>query len=191
MKRKPYLLFLLILLFLFQLYVPASIIFKNERVYISGTTYKIELAPIDPNDPFRGKYINLSFRQNTAKIPAHFSAREGSSIFVIMKPGKNGFLEIDSLSENHVQTLDPRICISARISYFSEEGSGKEAHIIYPFARFYVEESEAADAEERYRAAAMDSTKLSYGLLNVYNENAVLKEVIINGESLTQSLPRK
>ncbi len=35
-----------------QLYVPASMIFRNERVIREGTAFKFKTAPIDPNDPF-------------------------------------------------------------------------------------------------------------------------------------------
>ena len=57
-----------ILMVLAQLYVPASMIFQKERVITQGTAYKFRTAPIDPNDPFRGKYITLSFNETGVKV---------------------------------------------------------------------------------------------------------------------------
>src|SRR6478609_11913095 len=101
MKAKPYIPILFILLVLFQLYVPASIVFNKERIYFAGTTYKMQLAPIDPNDPFRGKYIILSFRENTANLPKTGNYSQGQDVYVCMKPDKNDFLQIDSISAEY------------------------------------------------------------------------------------------
>ena len=100
MKVKALLPILFLLLVLLQLYVPASVVFNQERVLFSGTSYKMQLAPIDPNDPFRGKYIILSYRENLARLPKQGSFESGSTVYVVMKPvGFHTF-------ENHKHTND-------------------------------------------------------------------------------------
>lgn len=51
-----------------QLVVPASMIYNAEAIIAKGTEYKFITTPIDPTDPFRGKYITLSYRENRFQI---------------------------------------------------------------------------------------------------------------------------
>jgi len=44
-----------------QLYFPAKIVYDNTMVLNQGTIWKFQCEPVDPNDPFRGKYITLRF----------------------------------------------------------------------------------------------------------------------------------
>src|SRR5688572_30729009 len=150
MKSKSLLPILFLLLVVFQLYVPASVVFNQERIHISGTKFKMQLAPIDPNDPFRGKYIILSFKENTVRLPKQGNYASGNDVYVIMKPGQNDFLNIESISHDFQAVTLPRACIKAEIRSITEVDGYKEAQLIYPFTRFYVEESKAAEIEERY-----------------------------------------
>ena len=50
-----------ILLVLVQLFVPANMILEQEDILKNGTPYKFKTAPIDPYDPFRGKYVWLGY----------------------------------------------------------------------------------------------------------------------------------
>lgn len=185
MRTKTILPVLFILLALFQLYIPANMVFNQERVFMYGSAYKMQLAPIDPNDPFRGKYILLSFKENIATIPANDQFKEGGDAYVVMKPGKNDFLKIDNVVPAFIQVKAPMVCIKASIRSITKKPGGQnEVFLDYPFTRFYVEESKASDVEERYLKAAADTNSLSYGLVFVYNERVVVKDIIINGESL-------
>ena len=191
MKMKTFLPIIFIILVLFQIYIPANIVFNQERVYYFGTTYKMQLAPIDPNDPFRGKYIILSFKENMATIPQASKFKAGTIVYVHMKPGKNDFLEIDSISPEFKQLVSPAVCIKATIRAINESNGYKEAQLDYHFTRFYLEESRASAAEERYLKAVSDTNSRSYGLISVYNENVVVKDVIIDGEALMTGIREK
>ena len=61
MNKKILLISAFVLVVLVQLYVPAKMIWGREEVLNTGTEYKFRTAPIDPNDVFRGKYINLNY----------------------------------------------------------------------------------------------------------------------------------
>ena len=47
-----------------QLYVPASMILGRENTIKAGKEFQFRVAPIDPNDPLRGKYIRLDYEDN-------------------------------------------------------------------------------------------------------------------------------
>ncbi|HSB93224.1 MAG TPA: GDYXXLXY domain-containing protein, partial [Flavitalea sp.] len=130
---KPFLPILFLLVIIVQLCVPASVVFNQERIHLSGTTHKMQLAPIDPNDPFRGKYIILSFRENIARIPKDSSFKKGEPVFVLMTPGKNDFLKIEMISHGFQQVTSPSVCIPATIGSIMEADGYKEARLVYPF----------------------------------------------------------
>lgn len=69
MNKKKILLLSFFLVAVVQLYVPSKMIWDREEVLRTGTEYKFRTAPIDPTDPFRGKYITLRFDDNTVDIP--------------------------------------------------------------------------------------------------------------------------
>ena len=191
MKLQSLLPILFLLLMIFQLYVPASVVFKQERIHISGTKFKMQLAPIDPNDPFRGKYIILSFKENTVRLPKQGKYRSGDDVYVIMKPGQNDFLKIESISNDFQSVTLPATCIKAKIRSIMEVDGYKEAQLVYPFTRFYVEESRAAEIEKRYLEAVADSNTVSYGIVSVYNESVAVDDVVINGQSLMADPAKK
>ena len=68
MNRKTILWVAFIVVALVQLYVPAQMIWESEGVIAAGTAYKFNTAPVDPKDPFRGKYITLNYSDNSIKI---------------------------------------------------------------------------------------------------------------------------
>lgn len=60
---------LLIVLFAIQLAIPGYMIFEQNQILTEGTAYKFKTRPIDPYDPFRGRYVTLAFDANQDVIP--------------------------------------------------------------------------------------------------------------------------
>lgn len=48
-----------------QIFVPTKMIFDQEHVISTGNVYKFKIRPIDPSDPFKGKYIHLNHDINS------------------------------------------------------------------------------------------------------------------------------
>ncbi|MBD3630845.1 GDYXXLXY domain-containing protein [Cyclobacterium sp.] len=59
MANKKIVLPVFVLIALLQLYLPAKMILDREDILHKGKEYKFKTQPIDPNDPFRGKFIAL------------------------------------------------------------------------------------------------------------------------------------
>ena len=68
MKNKNIIIILFLLVALAQLFVPAQMIYNQEDILDTGKLVKFQCEPIDPNDPFRGKYITLNFKENRIKV---------------------------------------------------------------------------------------------------------------------------
>ncbi|MGE5394290.1 MAG: GDYXXLXY domain-containing protein [Candidatus Saccharibacteria bacterium] len=181
MSSKKVLLIAFILVVMAQLYIPAKMILDNEKVLEVGTLFKFRTAPVDPNDPFRGKYIALTFKENSVDINDNEQWAMGETIYVSLQVEDNGFAKIESVSKQ--MPLGHPDVIKAKVRYVREDVPRKVI-IDYPFNRFYMEESKAAEAEKTYRQLIADTTRVTYALVSVKEGEAVLKDVQIDGVSI-------
>lgn len=173
-----------ILLALVQLYVPASMILAQEKILKYGKEYKFKTAPIDPNDPFRGKYITLNYEDNTIKIPKESNWERGEVLYAVLKTDDDGFAKIQSVSKER-PTGNPDF-LKTKASYVSAFADSSELTIEYAFDRFYMEESKAPAAEQAYMESSRDARRSAYALVNIKDGEAVLKDVLIDGISIRE-----
>lgn len=162
---------------LLQLYVPASMILERESILKNGKQYKFKAAPVDPNDPFRGKYITLQYDARIAKVNDKLNwQNEGEEpVFVIIDIDKDGYAKIDTiLKEKPSGTKD---YIKAKVDYVSYDSL---VYIDYPFSRYYMEEQKAPRAEKLYIQSTRDTSHKTYSLVCIKNGEAVLKDVLID-----------
>ncbi len=183
MNSKKILLTVFILVALVQLYVPTKMIWDRESVLETGTDYRFKTAPIDPNDPFRGKYVNLSYDENSVVVSDGQDWVRGESIYVTLTTDNSGFAKIKSVSK--IKPTDNENFINAKVRFASGHGSN-ELTIDYPFDRYYMEESKAYGAELTYRQSQRDTSKITYALVSIKNGDAVLKDVLIDGTSIRE-----
>jgi uncharacterized membrane-anchored protein len=172
-----------IILFVFmcaaQWLVPAKMIYDSESVVLDGTVYKFKTRPIDPSDPFRGKYIILSFSENLVEAAPGDKWYDGEEAYVTFTTDSAGFAIPASISHNppvsgpylHTKALYPDV----------QDGL---VPIELPFDIFYLEESKASDAEKVYWEAQRDSAQVAYGVVRIGAGNAVLTDVMINDRSI-------
>ncbi|WP_372641596.1 GDYXXLXY domain-containing protein [Ancylomarina sp.] len=181
MDRKYKLLLVFILVALVQLYIPAKMILESEDVLDSGTAYKFKTAPVDPTDPFRGKYITLRYKDNHIEVENKSDWFNGEEIYVILNKDKDGFAKIKFISKEAPQYKADYF--KAKIRYVSSNGSN-QVRIAYPFNRYYMEESKAEAAEKAYRKSQADTSKVAYSLVRIKDGEAVLQDVLIDGVSI-------
>ena len=181
MNNKNLTLAAFILVALAQLYVPAKMILDRESVLANGIDFKFKTAPIDPNDPFRGKYISLQYESNVIEIQNEEDWRGGEDIYVILANDNNGFAKIESVSKTKPSAEFS--FVKAKVSYVSDNGS-QQLTVDYPFDRYYMEESKAYEAEQVYRESLPDTNQVAYALVKIKDGEAVLKDVLINDVSI-------
>lgn len=181
MDKKKFAVIAFVIVALVQLFVPAKMIFNRENILETGKEFKFKTAPIDPNDPFRGKYIRLSFEDVTVPIASGDSWAWDEEAFISLTIDEDGFAKISSVSK--IKPTDNPDFVKAKVSYPSGTFANKIS-IVYPFDRYYLEESKASEAERTYTESQRDTTKITYALVNIKNGDAVLKDVVINGKSI-------
>ncbi len=185
MNSQRFVLIAFVLVALAQLYVPAKMIFDREKILREGKEYKFKTAPVDPTDFFRGKYITMSYEENSFKVPATETWDSDENIYVQLTTDKDGFAKILSVSK--VYPHHDADYVKAKVNIV-EYNSNDLTKIVfeYPFDRFYMEEFKAGDAEEAYRESLRDSAKSTYALVSIKDGEAVLKDVMIDGISIKE-----
>lgn len=183
MDKKKILLVGFILVALVQLFIPAQMILNREKVLKAGIEYKFRTAPVDPNDPFRGKYITLRFKDDQVDVQNKSDWAYGEKIYVLLKTDKEGYAVIDYISKQ--QPADSEDFFVSKVLSVSSD-TLNQVRVQFPFNRFYMEESKAPDAEIAYRESVRDTSLVTYALVNIREGDAVLKDVLIDGVSIKE-----
>ncbi|WP_346882907.1 GDYXXLXY domain-containing protein [uncultured Algibacter sp.] len=180
MKTK-HIFIVFILVALVQLIVPAQMILNKESVIKQGVAYKFKTQPVDPNDPFRGKYIVLNFDIRSFKTSDSLWTRN-DPVYVYLKTDSLGFATIDNVSKVELESSKKDFFI-AKVDHYSSYTD--KVHIDLPFNRYYMEETKAYKAEVAVRDAQRDTLpNNTYALVYVKAGETVLNDVVINEISI-------
>jgi uncharacterized membrane-anchored protein len=163
-----------------QWYAPLSMVWDSQRTVDQGVEYKFKTAPVDPSDPFRGKYITLSFEAETyhpidtteAAIP------EQKEIYATLITDSLGYATVLQLSED--RPLPGLDYITTEIYYvYRDENNKPVINLNFPFTRYYLEESKASEAERLYWNNNRDTAAVCYATVSVHEGNSTLTDVMI------------
>jgi len=171
-----------------QLAVPFSMIQSRENILRNGELFKFKTRPIDPADPFQGRYVRLGFEDNY--IPCSEDQATGldykESICAIIETREDGFARFTGWSsekptEGHF--LKTRY-LGARNDWNSEikKSIYKGLRLDIPFDRFYMDETKAPRAERLAREATRSTN--CWANVRILNGKAVIEDVFAEGQSL-------
>jgi uncharacterized membrane-anchored protein len=152
MSRNKIILLVFTFVILAQLAVPAMMIIERENVLNSGKEYKFRSAPRDPYDPFRGKYITMSYVSNETKVLATQKWEIGETVYVQFTEDVDGYAIIKSASKSAPENTSDylKTTVQRYDNYSDNEEGAATLCVYYPFDRFYMEESKAYGAEMAY-----------------------------------------
>ena len=173
-----------ILLVFVQWFIPAQMIWQKDKVRTKGYLHRFQTAPVDPSDPFVGKYVALNFKETSKKIGHSNDIDIRSEVYVTFSTDSNGYAHIKDISRtipSHTKDY-----LKTAINYFTTEGDSDRIHIDYPFNRFYMEENKAPQAEQAYNIRNADTSNKTYALVSIFEGDAVIKDIFINDSSLSQ-----
>jgi len=154
--------------------IPAKMILDQQAVFNEGTAYKFKCQPMDPNDPFRGKYVRLGFDRIEAPVNKQTSSNLHYGIISI---DDNGYAHVSKV----VHTYDPaQVMIELNLNYSNDSISV----FTLPFDRLYMNEDKAQAAEDLYRHALRDDTQDVYAKVYISEGRFFLDDVYVNGSPL-------
>lgn len=164
----------LLAVFLLQLMVPGMMIARREAALRDGSAYKFKTRPIDPFDPFRGRYVALWFSE-TAGEAGYEGVRRGHKVYVEVFQGEDGFAKLGKATRERPDGVD---YIKARIAYVS---GGSQVQLELPFDRYYMNEKKAPAAERVYWERARDTNSTAYAVVKVLDGMAVTEGLFVDG----------
>ena len=177
-----------VLMIVAQWFAPLSMIVGANKTIEGGTEYKFRTQPVDPIDPFRGKYITLTFNEEFY-VPLDTNERrlpDYSTVYAVLGTDSIGYARIMQLrAERPTENLD-YIEVQRLYSY----GSTEPMSLKFPFSRFYLEESKATTAEQIYWQSRNDSATVCYAKVKVMDGDAKLTDVILNDSSIVDVVKR-
>ncbi|MFK8060561.1 MAG: GDYXXLXY domain-containing protein [Polaribacter sp.] len=176
MKSTKIIFILFLMVALAQIAAPTKMIYDQEKTIEIGKPYKFLTQPLDPNDPFRGKFVRLNYEIRRFKTQDSIWNRN-EEIFVYLKDSL-GFAKIETVSKEKLPIKNDYV--KAKAIYYKKYNNTLEFNL--PFDRFYMEESKAKPAEDLVRRNRRDSINLNttYALVYVDKGNFVLHNVFIN-----------
>lgn len=184
MKIKFNLFYLFLAVIVVQLCVPGMMIYSHETALKQGKAFKFNTAPVDPFDPFRGRYVTLNIAANSAPWANNVKIKKGAWAYVTVVTGDDGFAELIEAS-----TTPPAhshyLRLKARRSY-----SGK-VHFTLPFNRYYAEETLAPEIERSFGRSQRRSREKTYVMVRVYNGTGVIEELYLDDLPVMQFIERE
>ena len=180
-QNKFFVLAAFMLTSLFQIYVPAGIIADREILLSEGKEFKFKCAPVDPSDPFRGKYITLNFEENSFTTD-NDNWDYNEDVYLTFKNNSEGFSEIESAAKEKPETGSDYLKL--KTNGFSPEI--KKLHINYPFDRYYLNETKAPKTEELYNSSLIDSNNVTYATIAIKDGEGAIKNLFINDKPIEE-----
>ena len=182
--RQRVLLSLFIGVAIVQLLVPGSMIYSREMTLRNGDQVRFRTTPVDPYDPFRGRFVALDLEAATAPIPEGVKLRRGQRVYAHLGVDEAGFAALTTLSLKRPERVS---FIRVRVRSIR----GQTAHLRLPFDRYYLEEPVAPEAERAYRRHSRRDTRDAYITVRVRDGQTVLEELYIAGKPLLEFLAQE
>ncbi|MGB1241727.1 MAG: GDYXXLXY domain-containing protein [Chitinophagales bacterium] len=188
MKKPSYLIISFFVVMALYIAYPAYLINKHEDILNTGEIYRFKPRPIDPYDAFRGKYIILSYEQNSFPFPnAMETFSHGAKVYLEVNTDVNGFAEI---TKAHSSIPNISNYISTNINFI-------DSNIIYynlPFDRYYLNEEYALAAEQAYndmvrlQNPADSINVVAYVDVRVKSGSAIIEELYLQNQPIMEYL---
>ncbi|MBV35687.1 MAG: hypothetical protein CMP47_09590 [Rickettsiales bacterium] len=165
---------LLLVLCVVQLAVPGYMIYEQSQILSEGTVYKFQTQPIDPYDPFRGRYVTLTYTINAAPIPSDENLQRDEWAYALLAENDSGFARFTKLVKE--EPSSERDYIKIKVGWGNIEHG---YNVKIPFNRYYAPEDAAPKIERSVRRRQREENV--YAEISVLDGKATLKELYVEG----------
>jgi len=181
-----------------QLTAAAWSIVRYELTLAAGNVYKVKTVPVDPADPFRGRYVAI---QPVLTLPNPVAPEVGylldqvgvfrpnaarKTAYVVLSNNAAGFARVDQVVSERPRTGDYLEIAGARLRAIGPVEQGRQPEVVrevvLPFDRYYMAEAAAPAAEQRYREASRrGANRDTWITVRVRNGVGVVDGLFIDG----------
>ncbi|TLM63957.1 MAG: hypothetical protein FDZ69_12030 [Deltaproteobacteria bacterium] len=167
-----------------QLAVPGYMIYEQETTLRMGSPYRFKTAPIDPYDPFRGRYVQLRIEASSTRAAEGEQIRPGDWVYVPLATDEDGFAQLLPASLTPPAQGD-YLLLKARYA------SGSAVHLVLPFDRYYAEETVAPEIEAAYNRNSRREQRNAFIAVRVRAGKGVIEELFIDNLPVREYLQRQ
>lgn len=175
-----------------QFAVPLGMIQGRERVLSQGEVFRFITQPIDPIDPFQGRYVSLridrDFIPGTETELQELDRRQ--PVFARIATDADGFAYFSSWTLERPKQgayLQTRITGISR-TWQDQEPIRRGMSIEVPFTRFYMDELKAPAAERQVAVASRNEQ--CWVQVRVLEGSALIENVFVNGVEIAAWVER-
>jgi uncharacterized membrane-anchored protein len=192
---------LLIVVAALQVGVVGWMIASREIVRAKGREVKFVIQPVDPEDPFHGRYVALRFEAGRYESGTSLDYRDDSPLYATLAVDADGYATVTGASHQKPASGDSILVREWRSDWNQNQMNKGPNHYIltFPFDRYYMNESAAPEAEQAYREANQINRaeadkplpRDNYLVVRVYKGEAVAEELFIKGQPIEKLLAAK
>jgi len=157
-----------------QIWVPLSMIARREATLRNGTAFNFRTRPVDPYDAFRGRYVALRYENDEAAVTNSREFTRGQTLYVMVETGTNGYATLGSASPTRPDTGD---FLRTRMM---RPGNANRVRVKLPFDRFYMNESDAPEAERQFRWSRRGAQSNAYARVRIRGGMAVIEDLYVD-----------
>ena len=194
-KSNGWRLMLLLAVLAAAAWFPIREILKFECPDTPPQEFRFRTGMIDPYDSFRGRYVTLNPMPNTVKTETGSPDRSRQLRYAVLKRGKNGFAEVDRLTEDP-PSGEPYVRVHNVYRRYEWYGNRRtdttQYHFSFPFQRFYLNENLAPEAELLARDTIRKNPEDCVLSVLVYADGRyAVRDLLIRGRPLRDLLRRQ
>ncbi len=166
-----------------QLAWAASAIWSGETRLETGRMWRFRVAPVDPADLARGRYVQLAFQATSGPALDPEPYVTGTVAYALLAEDAEGFAAVTGVIHRRPAS-DAYLIVRVRSA-----SSGENARIrfTFPVDRLYLPETRAPVAEELYRSARGDA----WAEIRVSAGQATLLDVYLDGVPISAAAERE
>lgn len=166
---------------------PASMIYQHEAALTQGEPIKIKCQPIDPADPFRGRYVTINLDLGAPRLPEGEALLAPEKRWVTLEPDEEGFYR---WGVAHAERPASGVYTQAEV-WMGWQNDGESLQAVQPLDRFYMNEWRAPEAEAAYFDAMRETPANCYVLVRVRNGLMVFEELYLDGLPIGEYLQKR
>ncbi len=167
---------------LLQYLIPLRTFYLHDQILKKGKKHLFPCALVDPNDPLRGKYIDLNFEQREVKVDKKFNCTYNLKVVGNISVDERGLSKVSEI-------IDPKQITQNDYVYLNcvgvtEQDEQQYLQFLFPFTRMYVDEYKASNIERTYQQNLSDTALATYAVVYVHKGKALIVDVQTNGKSI-------
>ncbi len=156
-----------------------------EGVALHGEAFKIKVAPVDPADAFRGRYIDLVFEPIAVPVAEPNRYQTGGRVYALLTKDPDGYARVQHI--DHEKPASSLSYLEVSVSYIIDSPDERTVYLSWPFDRYYLPEKRARAVDERYAVSLSNEGSEVYAIIRVLDGLGMLTDVVLDGISVSDN----